>query len=42
MKKFGFIAILSISVLAIAGCGRAKAEAGKLPAGGEEIDIYSE
>ena len=42
MKKIAFIALLSVSVLTIAGCGRAKSEAGKLPSGGTEVDIYSE
>ena len=42
MKKIAFIALLSVSVLTIAGCGRTRTQKGKLPSGGTEIDIYSE
>ena len=42
MKKFAFIALLSVSVLTIAGCGRTRAQNGKLPSGGTQVDIYSE
>ncbi len=42
MKKIAFIALLSVSVLTIAGCGRTRTQKGKLPSGGTEVDIYSE
>lgn len=42
MKKIAFIALLSVSVLTIAGCGKTRTQRGKLPSGGTEVDIYSE